>query len=322
MTRLAVLVSACAVLVAVPPAPTFAASDEPIVLLHKVAAAANQLTYSGVFVYRSGKREETSRIAHTVEDGRQRERIEVLDGSPREVIRDGQEVRCFLPDEKLLVVESESRRRGFPAVFTQGYANIGESYLLKRGDSGRVAGIETQSIRIEPRDGYRYAHEWSIDPVSGLLLKASLLGEQGDALESFAFTQVRIGKPLEREALAPKFEGSKPSIKRVAATEVRPEELAWVFRSGVPGFRKVSAMKRPTAQGDLEGVHVVFSDGLAAISVFIEPAKATAAESAVSRMGAMHVYHRSMHDYQAVVMGEVPAAAVKRLGDGIERKVK
>jgi sigma-E factor negative regulatory protein RseB len=72
----------------------------------------------------------------------------------------------------------------------------------------------------------------------------------------------------------------------------------------------------------LEGVHVVFSDGLAAISVFIEPARATAAESAVSRMGAMHVYHRSMHDYQAVVMGEVPAAAVKRLGDGIERKVK
>jgi sigma-E factor negative regulatory protein RseB len=322
MARFPLLMATCVVLIAVPPAPTFAAGDDAVALLHKVASAANQLTYSGVFVYRNGGREETSRIVHTVEDGKQRERIEVLDGSPREVVRDGQEVRCFLPEQKLLVVESESRRRGFPAVFSLGSANVGDSYSVRRGESGRVAGIDSQTLRVEPRDSYRYGHEISIDPVSGLLLKASLLGDHGEILESFAFTQVTIGKPLERDALAPKFEGMKPNIRRVSASEVRPEELAWVFRQAIPGFRKISAMRRPTPHGEADSVHVVFSDGLAAISVFIEPVKVAEGDSVVSRMGAMHVYRRSVHDHQLVVMGEVPAAAVKRLGDGIERKVR
>lgn len=311
---------------AVSPAPTFAAEDEGSALLRKVVAAGNQLTYSGVFVYRSATREETSRIAHLTEGGRQRERIEVLDGSPREVVRDGQEVKCYLPDEKLLIVESQSRRRGFPAVFPTSGPDISENYLIRKAHAGRVAGIESRAIFLEPRDAYRYGHELWVDPVSGLLLKSSLLGAKGEVLESIAFTQLNIGGPLDRDALVPKFDAGKLRVKRMDANEVRPEEVPWVFRNSPPGFRKQNVMQRPSVAGaagtvGAERLHVVFSDGVAAISVFLEPL-VESSEDGVTQVGPVHVYRRRIDGFQAVVMGEVPAAAVRRLGDGIERKVR
>jgi sigma-E factor negative regulatory protein RseB len=321
--RIAGLILALIFSSAVSPAPTFAATDDGSGLLRKAVAAGNQLTYSGVFVYRSPQREETSRIAHSAEGGRQRERIEVLDGSPREVVRDGQEVKCYLPNEKLLIVESQTGRAGFPAVFPAAGPDIAENYLVRKAQTGRVAGIESQAIYLEPRDGYRFGHELWIDPVSGLLLKSSLLGEKGEVLESFAFTQLSIGGPLDRNALVPKFDAGKIKVKRMDNNDVRPEELPWVFRNSPPGFRKQKVMRRPSAPGaaGAERLHVVFSDGAAAISVFFEPV-ADAVEDKLAQVGSVQVYRRRIDGYQAVVMGEVPAAAVRRLGDGIERKVR
>ncbi len=310
---------------AVLPAPTFAAGDESAILLRKVASAGNQLTYSGVFVYRNGKREETSRIAHSAEGGRRRERIEVLDGSPREVVRDGPELKCYLPDEKLLIVESNSSRRGFPAVFSSASGDLSESYRVSKTHTGRIAGIDGRALLLEPRDAYRYAHEMWIDPASGLLLKASLLGERGETLESFAFTQVNIGGALDRDALVPKFDAGKLKVKHVTASEVRPEDMPWVFRNNLPGFRKQSVMRRPAlntgSSAGNDSIHVVFSDGLAAISIFLEPETGGVADELV-QLGAVHVYRRRIDEFQAVVVGEVPAAAVRRLGDGIERRVR
>lgn len=306
---------------AVSPAPTFAADDDGAALLRKVASAGHQLTYSGVFTYRSGTREETSRIAHSVESGRQRERIEVLDGSPREVVRDGQEVKCFLPEEKLLIVENQSRHRGFPAVLPPGGVELEGNYLIRRSQAGRVAGIEARAILLEPRDAYRYGHELWIDPVSGLLLKASLLGEKGEPLETFAFTQLNIGGPLERNALIPKFEQDRVRVRKVASSDIRADDMAWVFRNSVPGFRQMNAMRRSSATAGQESVHVVFSDGLASISVFLESAVA-GVEDGTARVGAINVYRRRIDEFQAVVMGEVPAVAVRRLGEGIERRVR
>lgn len=305
---------------AVLPAPTFAAPDDGAALLRRVAAAAGQITYSGVFVYRSGSREETSRISHANEAGRSRERIEVLDGSPREVLRVGSQVKCYLPDDKLLIVENQSRRRSFPAVLPAGGAGVAENYQVRRGPGGRVAGIEGSVLVLEPRDEYRYGHELWIDPVSGLVLKSSLLGDKGEILESFSFTQVTIGGPLERDALTPRFDESRLTVRKIEANDLRAEDSGWIFRSVVPGFRRTNMMRRPAA-GGAEGLHAVFSDGLAAISVFIEPGAIQGAGGHV-RAGPVNVYRRQLEGFHAVVMGEVPSVSVKLIGDGIERRAR
>lgn len=308
------------VFVAVLLAPTIALASEGLALLNKIAMAARNLTYSGAFVYRGAGQEETSRIAHTLVDGREIERIVVLDGSPREVVRNGKQIKCFLPEEHVLIIEDQSRQKRFPAMLATGLSDLTRHYSVKPGAMARVAGIDSQVILLKPKDALRYAHELWMDPASGLLLKSALLGERGEVLESFSFTQVSIGGPLDHDALTPRYESSAPRVQWVSSDELRVEDLPWNFRDVPSGFRKLSAMKRKNSADGVESVHVMFSDGLAAISVFIEPTLANEVEEGPRAMGPMHVYRRNGRDYRFVVIGEVPAEAVKRLGDGIERK--
>lgn len=309
-------------LAAVLSAPTFAFADDGMALLQRIAQGARQLTYSGTFVYRSGNRVETSRIAHAVSDGREMERIEVMDGSPREIIRDGSEVKCFLPEEKLLIVENRARQRAFPALLPAGLGSLSEHYSIRAGAPGRVAGIESRSVVLEPKDALRYGHEFWMDAASGLLLKAAMRNEKGEVLESFAFTQVKIGGPLDKDALKPRYSPDRVRVQQVQAAELKAEDLPWLFKAQLPGFRKVSAMRRQATDQHPESLHVVFSDGLASISVFIEAGGAEGEAEPVSHVGPINVYRRQLGDHRLVVMGEVPATAVKKLGDGVERRRK
>lgn len=299
-----------------------ASADDGLALLQRIAQGSRQLTYSGTFVYRSGGKVDSSRIAHSVSDGLEVERIEALDGSPREVLRVGGEVKCFFPEEKLLIIENRSIRRGFPALLPAGLGSLPEHYAIRSGGQGRVAGVKSRAVLLEPRDDLRYGHEFWMDAASGLLLKANLLGERGEMLESFAFTEVRIGGPLEHGALKPRFDSERVRVQQVRATEVKPEDMGWAFRTVLPGFRKVAAMKRQASAEKPESLHVVFSDGLASISVFIEPGGTADEAETAAVVGPVNVYRRQLGEHRLVVMGEVPALAVKRLGDGIERRRK
>lgn len=317
-----VLRTAWLTLLAVLLAPAPALAEDGLTLLQRIAQGSRQLTYSGTFVYRSGGKVDTSRIAHALVNGVEMERIEALDGSPREVTRAGSEVKCFLPDEKLVIIENRSSQRRFPALLPAGLGSLPEFYEIRGGGQGRVAGMVSRAVFLQPRDELRFGHEFWMDAASGLLLKANLLGERGETLESFAFTQVKIGVPLEVDALKPRFDSERVQVQQVRATELKAEDMGWAFRVMLPGFRKVAAMKRQTAPQNPESLHVVFSDGLASISVFIEPGGSVGEAEAVSSVGPVNVYRRQLGEHRLLVMGEVPALAVRRLGDGIEQRRK
>jgi sigma-E factor negative regulatory protein RseB len=299
-----------------------ASAEDGLALLQRIAQGTRQLTYSGTFIYRSGGKVDTSRIAHSLRDGLEVERIEALDGSPREVLRLGGEVKCFFPEEKLVIVENRSSRRGFPALLPAGLGSLPEHYAIRSGEQGRIAGMKSQAVMLEPRDGLRYGHEFWMDAASGLLLKANLLGDDGKMLESFAFTEVHVGGPLEPDAMKPRFDIERVRVQQVRSTEMKPDDTDWMFRAMLPGFRRVATMKRQTAPENPESLHVVFSDGLASISVFIESGGSGGEAGTVSSVGPVSVYRRQLGEHRLVVVGEVPALAVKRLGDGIEQRRK
>lgn len=291
--------------------------------LQRVADAAQKLTYAGTFVYQSGQHSETSRITHLVEGGDEFERLEVLDGSPREVVRINDEVRCFLPESRLLIVE---RRRGrqapsFPALLPGSLAGLGEHYLISKGAAARLAGFESQAIVIKPKDDLRYGHRLWVESASGLLLKASVIDERGEPLETFAFTELRIGGPVERASLKPRngLENGW-TVRDVRTMEPGVEDNRWQFRHQVPGFRKVAGMKRQGRPDGPDITHVIFSDGLAAISVFIEPLGPSRPEAGAMNMGAVNAYKRIAGEHLFVVMGDVPLASLKKIADGIELK--
>ncbi|GAB2181600.1 MucB/RseB C-terminal domain-containing protein [Denitratisoma sp. agr-D3] len=310
---------------AVPPAAVsgMPATADALQWLQRVNGSASKLNYSGVFVYRSGNNTETSRIAHAADGNRELERIEVLDGSPREVIRENDETKCYLSESRLVVVEKRSNRRSFPALLPEGLGGLTDYYQFRKGTPARVAGYEAQLIVVEPRDDLRYSRQYWIENNTGLLLKAVLLNDKGETRESFAFTELKIGGPVDKEALRGhlKATGADWRVHTVKTTETGAEGIAWGLRAPVPGFRLVSGMKRQNRADGPETSHLVFTDGLAAISVFIEPASPVKRSEVTSfSMGAVNVYRRALGDYQLMAMGDVPLNTLKRLVDAIEPK--
>lgn len=306
--------------------PVFAhAQADAMQWLQRAGQAAKRLTYTGIFVYQSGNITETSRITHLVDMAGEAERLEVLDGSPREVVRINEEVQCFLPEKRTVIVERRPGGRSFPALLPASLGSgIGENYVVKKGAAGRVAGLDTQSISIEPRDELRYGHQWWVDTQSGLLVKASRVDERGEPLETFAFTELRIGGPIDREAIKPaaRMNTQDWRVQQSVTTENKADDGVWNFRALPAGFRKISGMKRQTRADAPAGMHWVFSDGLAAVSVFIDRAGDAPGETGLSKMGALNVYKRLLGEHLVVVMGDVPPATLKRLGDGIEGRRK
>lgn len=295
---------------------------EPTEWLGRIVSAAQRLTYSGTFVYESAGRTETSRITHVVDASGEREKLEVLDGSPREVVRNNEEVRCFLPAERMVIIDRQGSRKAFPARLPASFEELTAHYHLRKGDVGRVAGFETQLLVLEPKDNLRYGHMLWADTGSGLLLKARMVNEKNEPIEQFYFTQLQIGGAIPREVLRPRFSEVAAHWHTHDAKTVEPvaEEGRWVFRSEVPGFRRTAGMKRQLQDGAPATMHYVFSDGLAAISVFIEPL-AAGAPAPARRMystGAVNVYKRVQGDHAVIVVGEVPPRTLRLLGDGIE----
>ena len=289
--------------------------------LQRIYAASEKLSYAGTFVYQQGQQVETSSIVHVVDPSGPRERLETLDGAPREIIRTGDEVVCYLPASMTMKIDKQPGRRPFPAILSEQLRNVSENYVVSKGDIERVGGYSCQVLTLEPRDRMRYGHRLWADLNTGMLLKAKTFGEKNELLEQFAFTQIKIGGNIGRDQLKPRyFRRSKNwRIEDSGATRANLAEAGWTIRSKPPGFRTVAELIRTV--GGTGGVgHIVLSDGLAAISVFIEPAtnKRPMPQGGLVRQGAINVYTRPVGNHWVTVVGEAPAESVKYIANAVE----
>ncbi len=296
--------------------------------LERVVSASREQNYSGVFVYRHAGRGETSRITHRVAEGREHERLEVLDGSPREIIRDNDEVKCYLPETRTLIVEKRGRRPNFPMVLPTSAAGLSEHYYIRKGPVERIAGRDAQLVLLEPRDTLRYGHKFWVDTQSGLLLKAGMINENNESVETFAFTQLQVGLNISPELLKSSFDQDMPhwNVVNLQAQPPGKRKEQWLFKVQLPGFRKIADMRRNffkkhRISKDHDTSHIIFSDGIATISVFIEP-RAQRPEIDETAMGMLNLYRRTLEDQTILLMGEVPRSTLKTFGDGIELRNK
>ena len=306
------------------PAAWAQAQAEALALLSRAVNASQHLSYAGTFVYQSGTTVETSRIAHYIDaDGNSIERLEVLDGSPREVVRINDEVRCYLPKEKVIIEDKRGSRKTFPSLLPESVGALTDYYSVKRGQAGQVAGFDTYSVLLEPKDTFRYGYVFWIEAQTGLLLKARMVNERGDPIEQFAFAQLQIGLPLSREdvrsRLATMSEGWK--VHSANTTSAQNVDVGWIVHADVPGFRQVAGMRRTLGPDRPDMVHMVFSDGLAAISVFVEPyRREDGSYLGPMKHGAVNVFKRRIAGYIVTALGEVPPHSLQRMVEGVEQK--
>lgn len=290
-------------------------------LLVRMQAAAQELDYDGVFVYQHGDQLESFRILHKGGQGGIRERLVSLNGAPREIIRNDQEVRCYLPDKNSVLVEHRrADRRNFPAMLPDSIAGLSGHYQFKSGKKGRVAGRTARSVEILPRDGFRYGYQMWADQETGLLLKASLINDQGAVVEQYLFTHVSIGKPIPETDLESLNKGKSLVWHRTEQGAVPVETPDWEVRQVPPGYSLTERMMRKLPKRRHPVEHLVYSDGLAVVSVFIERATDVSGDNVVTghtQMGAIHAFGTQQDGHQITVIGETPAATVGMIGESV-----
>ncbi|MGP1676365.1 MAG: MucB/RseB C-terminal domain-containing protein [Burkholderiales bacterium] len=289
--------------------------------LKRIHVATQKLSYTGTFVYRSGDQAETSRIVHVVGRRGIRERLETLDGHPREIVRNGDEVKCYLPDRMTVKVDKQTDHKIFPGLLPEDLQDISEHYELSAGAIERIAGYDSQAIVLRPKDTLRYGRKLWADLKTGMLLKSQTFNDKNEAIEQFAFTQISIGGKIDDDELRPRLLAKARvwHIENSGAVEASLAASGWIIKPELPGFKKVTEMKR-TQGGSTEVGHVIYSDGLAAISVFIEPManKTSLPPPGLSRQGAINIYSRQIAGHLVTVVGETPAESVKTLAESVE----
>jgi sigma-E factor negative regulatory protein RseB len=294
--------------------------SEALAMLEKIANAARELNYVGTFVYQHGDQAETSRIVHFVDGSGEYEKLETLDGPRREIIRNNDEVLCFYPDAKIVRSEKRVARRTFPALLPEQLSALTENYQIRKGKPERIAGFDSEALVLEPKDGMRYGHKFWADAASGLLLKARMVNERHGMVEQFSFTQLVIDGAVTREMVKPSYSVRFPEwrLDQFSNHLINNIESGWVVTSFPAGFRKITEMRRSKQGGSAPVTHMVYSDGLAAVSVFIEPsASRSRINEGLSHQGAINIYTRTINDQVVTVLGEAPAATVMQIANSV-----
>lgn len=289
--------------------------------LKTVVFAGHQTDYSGVFVYQYGNHVETSRIAHVVGVDSEFEKLESLDGPKREIIRHHGQVWCYTR-HKMVQVEGQQGQGKFPSLLPDQLSTMGENYKLKVAGLDRVAGYTTQVILFQPRDNLRYAHKMWVDTKSGLLLKSAVLNDRNQIVEQYAFTELKVGSEVDRSWITSNETMSLPGIGEVKPPLSKAEmsvNSGWVVDALPGGFKKIMELLRPMHGKHAPVTQIVYSDGLSAISVFIEPADGDEDDDpeGLSSRGAVNLYHKVVDGHLFNVVGEVPPKTVMQVLDSI-----
>ena len=293
-----------------------ARADAALDWLNRAAAAAKQQNYSGVYVYHHGEHIEVLRVLHRTDAAGELEKVEVLDGTPRQFLRINSDVYCHLPDGKNVRLERNALRRFFPALLPAQPASLLEYYEAKLGGTERVAGRPCQVVTLEPKDGYRYAYNLWLDKQTGLPLKSRSVNSNGGVVSMFVFSELQIGRAPAAQLFRNDLAGKR--IQRASLD--KPVGVAWDV-TPPPGFEQVQEAVRFLPGKQAPVTHRVFSDGLSVLSMFIEPVSPQAQRlQGLTAEGAIGVYAREVDGYTVTTLGEVPSMALIETGNSVKKK--
>jgi len=290
-------------------------------LLARVQQAARKLDYSGVFAHQQGQHMQSSRIVHVVDGSGERERIEVLDGQPREFLRHNDEVQCLIPEKKTVVKEKRRADR-FPGLVADGAPNFSGYYRVTvRPDMQRIAGRDCRQIDIVPTDKLRYGYRLCMDAATDLLLKTQVVTARDGVVEQIAFTSLYFDSDVETAQLASRWQFAKWQTHEHQMRVIDLAEQGWRIASP-PGFVTMTQVLRRSWRGDETVNQVLLSDGLASISVFIEPWREERSKrhrlQGAGGNGAVNAYGVRIANFWLTALGEVPLATLRSLAESTE----
>ncbi len=283
--------------------------------LQRMADAARQVSYEGVFVAQLGDAMHTLYVANRPVGPQNENRMLAMDGLQREV-------RCL--DGKAMTLEGNGSQakmerrlngRHFPDLLPANATPLANWYGVKIKDSGRVAGLDCDNVELVPKDSFRWGYVLCAEKNTALPLKAVMVNAAGQPLMQYAFAEIKLGispRAAAKPTPLPDMPNMPDEAKPVVDERVEINNLP-------PGFSRVAAVKRhlPHKTGEVE--HWVFSDGLTYISLFLEPAtKPVEAVKGQSKKGMINLMTRQVGPMQATILGDAPWPAIEAIGMNLE----
>jgi len=304
-----------------------AVAEEPRQWLERMNQALTSRNYDGVFSHWQDGKVEMLRIIHRNQNGQVTERLASLDGSGREFIRTGTELTCYLPDKRTVLVETQSGETGsllasFPS-FDEKSAGFYDIQELMRT---RINRRETRVIAVTPRDEFRYGYRLWIDESTAMPLKTQLCDAHGRIIEQVVFASLTLASHIPDSAFRPEVATDGFQWLRNDPRPVGPENTSalWSALKLPPGFRMTvrSAQVMPGAHDPV--AHLVFTDGLASVSVFVESRSAVLPRdqqqvSGVANVGSASAFSTVIDGHKVTAVGEVPPATVRFIASSVKR---
>ncbi len=308
-------------------------ADDPRVWLQKMNQALATRNYDGTFFHLSEGRIETMRIVHRVRAGRVTERLQSLDGSGREFVRNNDELTCYLPDQHTVLVEPRPDHGPFLGSLPQFGADVNEFYRLESLPATHILGRPARVIAVNPKDQFRFGYRLWLDEKTAMPLKTQLCDSHGQVMEQIFFARLDMPESIPDSDLAPVVrtegmrwvrQGPSQDSASTALSAYRASELP-------PGFHLTVAGAHTIGEAAVPASHLVYSDGLATVSVFIEapqtdapgadPASSAPAErpmQGLARVGSGFAFSTVVQGHQVTAVGEVPAQTVEFIAHSVK----
>jgi sigma-E factor negative regulatory protein RseB len=297
-----------------------AGQSDPREWLARTDEALSKRNYEGVFVHEHAGESETLRVIHRVDGEGVSERLLSMDGSGREFIRKGAQLICYLPDQHLVLVEKTPDAAllltGLPRIDASAAGQYGISELART----RVSGRDARVIAIVPTDQLRYGYRVWIDEGTAMPLKTQLRDSHGGVLEQIVFTSLNMLAHIPKAQLEPAVDAHGYRWIRRESEPVDSSALtvSWEANTLPAGFHMTASARQMLPSGAVE--HLVFSDGLASVSVFVEVGRAAGSsirEDDAATLGTSSAYSTVVQGYRVTAVGEVPPETVRVIARAI-----
>jgi len=291
--------------------------------LERMSEALATRNYEGRFFHLRDSRSEAMRIFHRVDKGKVTERLVSLDGSGREIIRNQTEVIFYLPDRRTVLVEKRTESNTLLAAVPSYNEELEAHYNIERGPFTKALGRRTQVIMVQPRDQFRYGYKLWLDDETAMPLKSQLCDRDGKVIEQILFAELNFRDRIPADSLKPSMtgEGFRWVKQDVQQPQLAASQAGWGAIRLPAGFRLTAWRVQFIAGSPVPVQHLVYSDGLASVSVFIEPADPRSQPmKGLAQVGGAFAFSRALDGHQVTAVGEVPPVTVEAIAASVTKE--
>ena len=293
------------------------AMEDPWLILEKSAKASQQLNYEGVFHSQSSSESNSTHVIHANIDNKEYCLLKMLDGAPNEVFCSGDMV--YVTSQDGLLIKKRKNQFLFPSVLPSDIKHLKKNYQLSFGEKKRVADRMAQHIELKAKDNLRFNYHIWIDDKNLLPLKLIVNNNKNITIEQSTFTTIAFSEVIDKDIFEKNINLSEIYVAKNKFVENYVSNKFWNLKDLPSGFKEVDLISRRVNGLNLLDYQIIFSDGLAYVSLFIRPiTRGTEPKEGTVAIGPTNISARYQDGYQIMSVGMVPPETVNTFSGAIE----